>query len=77
MDSLQMKRTTILPALKVCPLSCIRFSFPGKYFAAQSLDNQILIYGARDRFRLNRKKVFKGHLNAGYACQVNFSPDGR
>merc|ERR1712216_494041 len=29
------------------------------------------------KFRCNRKKVFKGHSNAGYACQVGFSPDGR
>ena len=25
---------------------------------------------------MNRKKAFKGHLVAGYACQVGFSPDG-
>ncbi|KAK5666727.1 hypothetical protein BDV3_005997 [Batrachochytrium dendrobatidis] len=48
-----------------------------KWLACQSLDNQVLIYSARDRFRINRKKVFKGHLIAGYACQPNFSPDAR
>jgi len=47
----------------------------GKYFAAQSLDNQILIYGSSGRFSLNKKKRFSGHITAGYACQVNFSPD--
>jgi pre-mRNA-processing factor 17 len=47
------------------------------WFAAQSLDNQILIYSTRERFRLNKKKRFAGHIVAGYACQVNFSPDGR
>ncbi|KAF7437171.1 hypothetical protein PC9H_004007 [Pleurotus ostreatus] len=47
-----------------------------KYFAAQSLDNQILIYSA-DNFRQNRKKRFAGHSVAGYACQVGFSPDGK
>ena len=47
-----------------------------KYFAAQSLDNQILIYSA-DNFRQNRKKRFAGHSTAGYACQVGFSPDGK
>ena len=36
-----------------------------------------MIYGAKDRFRIHRKKRFTGHLVAGYACQVNFSPDGR
>lgn len=36
-----------------------------------------MVYGAKDRFRPHRKKRFTGHLVAGYACQVNFSPDGR
>eukprot|EP00898_Chlorokybus_atmophyticus_P003311 jgi/Chlat1/3981/Chrsp26S04042 len=49
----------------------------GNWLAAQSLDNQILIYSTRERFRLNKKKRFVGHLCAGYACQVGFSPDGR
>ncbi|QRV83403.1 pre-mRNA-processing factor 17 [Ceratobasidium sp. AG-Ba] len=47
-----------------------------KWFAAQSLDNQILVYST-DNFRQNRKKRFAGHSVAGYACQVGFSPDGR
>ncbi|KIY47062.1 pre-mRNA splicing factor [Fistulina hepatica ATCC 64428] len=47
-----------------------------KFFAAQSLDNQILIYST-DNFRQNRKKRFAGHSVAGYACQVGFSPDGK
>ena len=41
------------------------------------MDNQIVIYGVENRVRFNRKKTFKGHMVAGYACQVNFSPDGR
>jgi hypothetical protein len=48
-----------------------------KWLACQSMDNQIIIFGVQNRFRLNRKKAFKGHMVAGYACQVNFSPDGR
>ncbi|XP_020105613.1 pre-mRNA-processing factor 17 [Ananas comosus] len=47
------------------------------WLAAQSLDNQILIYSTKERFQLNKKKRFAGHIAAGYACQVNFSPDGR
>lgn len=35
------------------------------------------MYSARDKFKLNRAKVFKGHLVAGYACVPGFSPDGR
>ncbi|CAH9073971.1 unnamed protein product [Cuscuta epithymum] len=49
----------------------------GNWLAAQSLDNQILIYSTRERFQLNKKKRFAGHIVAGFACQVNFSPDGR
>lgn len=47
-----------------------------KYFAAQSLDNQILVYST-DNFRQARNKRFSGHAIAGYACQVGFSPDGK
>jgi pre-mRNA-processing factor 17 len=49
----------------------------GKWFLAQSLDNQIVVYSAKDRFKANRKKRFTGHLSAGYACQVSVSPDGK
>lgn len=49
----------------------------GKFWAGQSQDNQILIYGALNRFKQNMKKRFLGHLCAGYAAQVGFSPDGR
>jgi pre-mRNA-processing factor 17 len=50
----------------------------GKWMAMQSMDNAVYIYGVQgDKFRVNHKKVFKGHLVAGYACQVNFSSDGR
>jgi len=48
-----------------------------KWLACTSLDNQIVVFGARDRFRQNRKKRFAGHMVAGYACQPGFSPDGR
>ncbi|KAK4701782.1 pre-mRNA-processing factor 17, partial [Phenoliferia sp. Uapishka_3] len=47
-----------------------------KWLAMQSLDNQILIFGA-DSFKQNRKKRFAGHTIAGYACEPQFSPDGR
>lgn len=38
---------------------------------------QVVTYSTRDRFKLNNKKVFRGHLVAGYACQLTFAPDGR
>jgi hypothetical protein len=42
----------------------------------QSMDNTIVTYDAH-KFRQNSKKTFKGHLSAGFACQVGFSPNGR
>ncbi|XP_077976899.1 pre-mRNA-processing factor 17-like [Glandiceps talaboti] len=47
----------------------------GKWLGCQSMDNQIVIFSAQNRFKLNRKKIFKGHMVAGYACQMDFSPD--
>lgn len=49
----------------------------GKFFACQSLDNQILVYSADGSFKQNKKKRFAGHTVAGYACQIGFSPDGK
>ena len=51
-----------IPAVSVHP--------NGKWLCGQSLDNQIVTYSALDKFRQNRKKVFKGHTSSGYACQV-------
>ncbi|CAK8672299.1 pre-mRNA-processing factor 17-like [Clavelina lepadiformis] len=47
----------------------------GKWLGCQSLDNRIVIFDVQTRFRLKRKKIFKGHMVAGYACQLDFSPD--
>lgn len=48
-----------------------------KWLVCQSMDNNVLVYTAKDRFKQNIKKRFKGHLVAGYACGLTFSPDGR
>ncbi|XP_029451139.1 pre-mRNA-processing factor 17 isoform X2 [Rhinatrema bivittatum] len=56
-------------------MPAVTLSPNGKWLACQSMDNQILIFGAQNRFRLNKKKIFKGHMVAGYACQVDFSPE--
>ncbi len=48
----------------------------GKWLCGQSLDNQIIVFSTQGGFRVNKKKHFTGHFNAGYACQVGFSPDG-
>jgi len=49
----------------------------GKWWLGQSADNQIVTYSANDRVKPNRKKIFKGHVGAGYACQVGVSHDER
>jgi pre-mRNA-processing factor 17 len=47
------------------------------YFVGQSLDNQIVVYQAKDRFATQKKKKFSGHLVSGYACDIAISPDGQ
>jgi len=47
----------------------------GKWIACQSLDNKICIFQVGDRFKEVRKKVFKGHMVAGYACGLDYSPE--
>ncbi|TDZ17965.1 Pre-mRNA-processing factor 17 [Colletotrichum orbiculare MAFF 240422] len=49
----------------------------GKYVAFQSSDNQVVVYGANDKFRQNRKKSYRGHNNAGTAIDLDVSPDGQ
>ncbi|KAH9643201.1 hypothetical protein HF086_012863 [Spodoptera exigua] len=58
-----------LPAVTVSP--------NGKWLACQSMDNKVIVFSALNRFKMNRKKTFSGHMVAGYACSVDFSPDMR
>ena len=48
-----------------------------KWLACQSLDNKICIFTCGERFRPHKKKEFKGHMVAGYACNMSFSPEMR
>lgn len=48
-----------------------------KWLICQSMDNTIRIFAAREKFKPYPKKLFKGHLVAGYACGLGTSPDGR
>ncbi len=49
-----------------------------QYWAGQSMNNTIVIYSCiGEKVRLIKNKVFKGHNNAGYACQIGFSADGQ
>ncbi|CAH0725384.1 unnamed protein product, partial [Brenthis ino] len=56
-----------LPAVTAAP--------NGKWLACQSMDNKVVVFSALNRFKLNRKKTFVGHMVAGYACALDFSPD--
>ena len=46
-----------------------------RWLACQAMNNSITVYSA-ENFK-PRKKAFRGHTTAGFACQVGFSPDGR
>ena len=82
-SSSALKRRSASPSL-AAPRRLASASIPsvtthphGQAWAGQSLDNKIVVYGAGEKVREMRKKVFKGHLNAGYTCQIGFSPNGR
>lgn len=46
-------------------------------FCGQSLDNTIAVFQAGNRFSLQKKKKFSGHIVSGYACEMTFSTDGQ
>ncbi|OQR73947.1 pre-mRNA-processing factor 17-like [Tropilaelaps mercedesae] len=61
------------PAMHSMP--AVTLSPNRKWLACQSMDNKIVIFSALNRLKMNRKKEFKGHMVAGYACGLDFSPD--
>lgn len=46
-----------------------------KRLLCQSMDNKIQAFTCHNKFKLDSKKVFKGHMVAGYACVPDFSCD--
>lgn len=47
-----------------------------KWIVGQSMDNRIVLFQLiDDKLRFAKKKAFKGHNVAGYACSVDFAPD--
>ena len=48
----------------------------GKFIVGQSLDNQILTFNSGARVKPYKKR-FSGHIIAGFACQLGFSPNGQ
>jgi len=47
------------------------------FLAGQSMDNKIIVYEARGKFKFQGRKQFKGHLCSGYAIKPGFSADGQ
>eukprot|EP00392_Amoebophrya_sp_AT5.2_P006521 g6533.t1 len=62
-----------IPTVAVSP----RYSDGKKYLIGQSLDNKIVVYEAGGRFKFQGHRKFQGHMSAGFACEVAFSPDGQ
>jgi len=47
------------------------------YIACQSMDNKMITFDiANDRLKRG-KRVFQGHNSAGFACAIDFSPNGK
>lgn len=63
------------PSLQFVPFMTVHPN--NKYMVGQSMDNQLIVYGTTGKFSLNNKKRFRGHISTGYACQCEFSPDGK
>lgn len=63
------------PSMQSIPSTTLHPSH--QYFCGQSLDNTIVVFQANNRFALQRKKKFSGHVVSGYACEIAFSPDGQ
>lgn len=58
-------------------MPCLVMHPSNAYFCGQSLDNTVNVFQAGNRFALQRKKKFSGHVVSGYACEMAFSPDGQ
>jgi pre-mRNA-processing factor 17 len=49
----------------------------GKFVATQNLNNTIQVFETFGKYKHRKKKVYSGHLCAGYSIQINFSNDGK
>uniref|UniRef100_A0A1I8GUG9 Pre-mRNA-processing factor 17 n=2 Tax=Macrostomum lignano TaxID=282301 RepID=A0A1I8GUG9_9PLAT len=56
-------------------MPAVTLSPNGKWLVCQSLDNQIVVFNVHKGMKQMKKKCFKGHMAAGYACSIDFSPD--
>ncbi|KAI8903799.1 WD40-repeat-containing domain protein [Gorgonomyces haynaldii] len=58
-------------------MPAVTLSHDRQWLICQTLNNEIVTFSANDKFKMNRKKTFRGHLVAGYTCQPGISPDNR
>ena len=58
-------------------MPCLAMHPSHQFFCGQSLDNTIAVFQAGNRFSLQKRKKFSGHIVSGYACEMAFSPDGQ
>jgi len=63
------------PTMHSCPAVTVHPN--KKHLICQSMDNKIICYEAFGKFKFQGRKTWKGHINAGYAIQPNFSSDGQ
>ena len=61
------------PTMQSIP--CLSMHPSLQYICGQSLDNTICCMQTSPKIKISHKKKFSGHIVAGYACEVGFSPD--
>uniref|UniRef100_A0A7S1XL46 Pre-mRNA-processing factor 17 n=1 Tax=Phaeomonas parva TaxID=124430 RepID=A0A7S1XL46_9STRA len=49
----------------------------GGFWVGQSMNNEVVVYQAKDKFKQVGRKAFRGLVNAGYAINMSFSPNGK
>jgi pre-mRNA-processing factor 17 len=58
-------------------IPCLAMHPSQRFFVGQSLDNTIVVFQAGNKFAMQKKKKFSGHIVSGYACEMALSPDGQ
>ena len=62
---------------EVAPITRTTLHPCGNYFVGQTTENKLHVFDVKGgSLRLNRKKRFVGHVNAGFAIRPIFSPNG-
>ncbi|CAB3408477.1 unnamed protein product [Caenorhabditis bovis] len=68
--------TKLIQNVGLHSIPCMTKSPNDKWVVGQCMDNRIVLFQLiDDKLRFAKKKAFRGHNAAGYACNVDFSPD--